>query len=213
MRFFVLSLLQSLFLASAVTANPTPDFKEAIALVKDGDNVGATAAFMALAEAGNVTAQANLAVLYASGIGVPQNDLEAAYWAWLARLSGEDRAAAICDQLLTRLTPELNKILAQRLTEAFTTRADSGDRASLLALGRVAAEVHQPPRVDDAFVWYIVATAFDVQYASVFRDLLARDIDGKARSAAQQSAMEKFNEHCQRTLTLADHATCKSVEQ
>lgn len=212
MHRFAGTLLAGFLAASALIAEPVPNFQQAVVLAQRGETAAASAAFMSLAQTGHVVAQANLAVLYAGGVGLPQNEMEAAYWAWRARLGGETRAAGLGDRLLARLTPEMATKLAKRLTQSFTEFADAGDSAALLALGRIAAEVHQPPRPKDALVLYIVAAAFDVPHAGALRDAAASELDMKTRLAAQQMALDLFRDHCSKSSVQDINPICVSTQ-
>ena len=75
-------------------------------------------ALRARAEQGDAEAQFNLGVMYATGEGVPQDDVQAHLWFNLAasRLTGEQREIAVRgrDNVADRMTPE-DRSEAQRL--------------------------------------------------------------------------------------------------
>ncbi|MFD0857521.1 SEL1-like repeat protein [Roseovarius aquimarinus] len=173
-----------------------PSFEAAVTLARKGEAPAAAAMFRALAEEDSVAAQANLAVMLARGQGLPQDDLEAAYWAWRARLGGEARAIALAEHLLTRLTDEARADLAERLATDLGEMSAAGDRAALLGLGRIAAQLRQPPDHAEALKWYSIAAALGVPGAASLRDILADEMPAADRLDVQAGAREAFAEWC-----------------
>ena len=84
-------------LGSPVQAQDTPSAAQEVADLRDR------------AEAGDATAQYNLGVMYGSGEGVPQDNVEAHMWLHLAasRSFGADRerSVGVRDRVAERMTP------------------------------------------------------------------------------------------------------------
>jgi uncharacterized protein len=192
----VLGLGLGLGLPCAPARAEAPTFAEAMAAVEAGQPARAVAIFATLARSGDLAAQLNLAVLTAQGRGLPQNDLDAAYWAWRARLGGLPAAVAPSDHLLARLAPEAATTLAQRLADDLDALAEGGASWAFLALARL--ELHLAPAPDTARAYgaAAVAAALGVAGAQALRDALAQDLDGPARLAAQAQATERFVVWC-----------------
>jgi len=74
---------------TSVLAGP---FEEGVAAWNRGDYATALQLFLPLAEHGNIRAQALLGFSYANGLGVPQDDIEAAKWYQRAADRGDDIA-------------------------------------------------------------------------------------------------------------------------
>ncbi len=171
-------------------------FAEAMAAVEAGQAARAVAIFATLAQAGDLAAQLNLAVLTAQGRGLPQNDLDAAYWAWRARLGGLPAAVAPSDHLLARLAPDATTALAQRLATDLDSLAEEGAPWAFLALARLELQLAPVSDTASAYGAAAVAAALGVAGAADLRDALAQDLDGSARLAAQAQATARFADWC-----------------
>ena len=60
----------------------------------------------ALAELGMAAAQYNLALMYATGEGVPENSIRAYVWWSMAKTQGHTKAAGNLDILKSKMTPQ-----------------------------------------------------------------------------------------------------------
>jgi len=96
-------------LFSAVAA---ADLVSATTAYQKGDYVKAFHDFRELAELGQPTAQFNLAVMYAKGLGTRQSDIYAYAWASLAASNGMEKGKIIADDLRPTLAPGSEKIAA-----------------------------------------------------------------------------------------------------
>ena len=74
-------------------------FDQAVERCKAKEFQIAFAEFYELATDEHASAQVNLAIMFAKGQSVPQNDAHALYWAWRARFSGASQAIPIIDCL------------------------------------------------------------------------------------------------------------------
>jgi uncharacterized protein len=79
---------------------------------RKGDYERAAKDYRELAELGQSTAQFDLAVLYAKGLGVRQSDINAYAWASLADEGGEPSAKGLLEELRPLLAPGSEKIAA-----------------------------------------------------------------------------------------------------
>lgn len=184
-----------LALAAPASAD-RPGFAEAMAALAAGDATRGVAIFADLASAGDRQAQLNLAVLTARGTGIPQNDLDAAYWAWRARLAGLPEALAPSDALVARLAPEAVATLAERLAADMEALAAEGADWALLALARLELQLRPDPDMATAYEQATLAAALSVPGAAALRDALARDLDPATRLAAQGAATARFHGLC-----------------
>ena len=101
-RFLRGAVLALMFLPSAGTAQ---DFDAGTAAYDSGDFVTAIREWTPLAEQGNVDAQAGLGFMYASGQGVPQDDVTGYMWINLGAANGATGAAEARDALGKQLSP------------------------------------------------------------------------------------------------------------
>lgn len=197
-RAILLAGVAALALTAPALADPT-GFAEAMAAIEAGDAARGVAIFTALAEAGDRQAQLNLAVLTARGTGIPQNDLDAAYWAWRARLAGLPEAVAPSDALLARLAPEAVLSLSERLVADMEALGADGVDWAFLALARLELQLAPQPDMARAYELATLAAALSVPGAAPLRDALARDLDAAARLAAQAQATARFQALCDGT--------------
>ncbi len=82
-------LMATTALLFALTAPVQAGYDEALAAYQRGDYATALREFRPLAEQGNLYAQNNLGVMYAQGLGVPQDFAAAAKWFRRAAQQGE----------------------------------------------------------------------------------------------------------------------------
>jgi TPR repeat protein len=179
-----------------------------MAAFKGGDLDRAVVLFRDLADHNDGAAQANLAVLYAIGQGVPQNDQDAYYWAWRSRFSGEKAAIDMIKLLRERLTEEGRADVAARLIKDLTDTALRGDLGALTALGRVYNEVSEPSQKAEALLWFTVAAAFEAPYAALFREGVSQEISKQERLTIQARARQLFTEWCGKLPENKLPATC-----
>ncbi|MEY8881681.1 hypothetical protein [Donghicola sp. XS_ASV15] len=208
-----MTLLHKIFGATVVAlslASPgvAGKFDDAMTAFKGGDLDRAVVLFQELAEYNDGAAQANLAVLYAIGQGVPQDDLNAYYWAWRARFSGEKAAINMIKLLRERLTEEGRAEVAGRLITDLTKTAERGDLGALTALGRVYNEVSEPSQKAEALLWFTVAAAFEAPHAALFREGVSQEISKQERLTTQARARQLFTEWCAKLPEDKLPATC-----
>jgi uncharacterized protein len=181
-------------LPQPVWADP---FATALADAAAGRHGAAAAGFHALALQGDAEAAYNLALLFMSGQGLPQNRTEASFWAWQARLAGLAQARL----LLQRLTPQLDKAgqqsVADRLEARLSPLAAAGDGAAILSLAAVLHHVRPTPDLKQAYAWQSIAAALDVPGAVAARDATLRLIAPADRAQAESGALAAFQAWCQ----------------
>ena len=100
--------LIALLLAGVVGCDPTP---EELALELD--------ATLKAAEQGDAEAQFNLGLMYETGRGVPENNVEAYALMSVAATNGQEEAKERLPKVKAKLTPEQLVAAQQRATELF----------------------------------------------------------------------------------------------
>lgn len=97
-------------LSQALGIQAWAGFDEAVAAYTRGDYATAVQELLPMAQQGNARAQYNLGVMYASGLGVSQDDQQGYFWFSLA--AGSPSPGQICedavhnrDRTAARLTP------------------------------------------------------------------------------------------------------------
>jgi TPR repeat protein len=195
-----LSHILGLCASLSVLAQPAQSnaFAEAMAAARSGQAAQAVQMFRRLADEHSGPAQFNLAVLYALGSGVTQNDETALYWAWKSRFSGVTKAEHLTNYL-GRGTPRalLDKV-QDRLHEDLLAEVNSGNKNSILALGRVFLELSEEAEHEQALVWFTMAAALQVPHASKWRDVTSGKLSREDRLKAQERAASLFQQWCDR---------------
>jgi len=102
MRTTLTALAALMLFATPVVAG---DFEDGVAAYKAGDNQKAFRLWKSLAEQGDAGAQFNLGLTYATGQGVPENNVKAYVWISLATVQGDEDAKGdmgIVKKMMTR---------------------------------------------------------------------------------------------------------------
>jgi hypothetical protein len=172
------------------------DFAAALTVYQAGDPVAAVTRFRELAEAGDVRAQLNLALMLRRGHGRPRNDEAAFYWAWRARLGGHQDAPRLTEVIAADLPAASVQQVARRLDEDLAALADAGRASAMLDRARVALRLAADPDREQALAWASVAGALGVPGAAELRDALGRELGGARRVAAQKRAERLFEDWC-----------------
>lgn len=180
----------------ALAAQGDDGTEQAIAALRAGDAPRAATIFLDLARAGDADAQFNLALLYFDGTGVPQNDREALYWGWRARLSGVPNALLLLSRLDPVATPELRAQTADRIAADLQPRIDAGEGRAMLERSVLLSDLLPEPDLQGAYVWQALSAALGTPNAGPARDATLARIDPKDRLAAQDAAIAMLATLC-----------------
>lgn len=212
MRFPVLLLCSVVALFPKQVHSASDEFEKAMQFVRDGAPGLAVNEFTRLAHAGDKVAQINLAVLLARGVGTPQNEADAYYWAWRARISGELRKAPdVVGFLSERLDDKTRNRIAERLVDDYQDLADTGSPDGFLGASVVLMEVSKPAQPKEALVWAIMATATNpTSKTQQVRDAIAERLSERDRLEAQSRARKRFGDWCAKVPSRISGAFCTS---
>lgn len=199
-------LLSALMLP--VPALAAPDLASAIDTLRQGHAPEAAQMLLDLA-AREAEAQFNIALLYAEGIGVPQNDREALYWGWRARLAGLPAARALIDRLADKATPDLRDALVTRIDADLAPRIQAGDGRAMLERSVLFLDLAAKPDPTAAYVWQALSAALATPNAATARDATLAQINPKDRLAAQDAALTALRDLC--AGGMAGHALCATL--
>lgn len=212
MRLPVMALCAAIALLPNQVFSGSGDFDKAMQFVRDGTPGLAVGEFTRLADDGDPFAQINLAVLLARGVGTPQNEAEAFYWAWRARIAGERRKAPdVVRYLRKRLDPKTRNRIAKRLVDDFRALADTGATEGFLGASVALMDVNEPAQPKEALVWAIMAAATNAEEAQLLRDTIAKRLEEKDRLDAQLRAGQRFREWCERASPPTSRAFCDGL--
>lgn len=173
------------------------DLAAALAALRSGNAPEGANILLHLARAGEADAQFNLALLYAQGLGVPQNDREALYWGWRARLSGIGPANALIQRLAEAATPDLRTALVTRITADLEPRIVAGEGRAMLEQSILLQELLPKPDLAGAYAWQALSAALGTPNAAVIRDATLAQIPAKDRLAAQDAAIARLRDLCE----------------
>lgn len=192
-----------------LAAQAAPDLGSAIETLRAGRAPEAAQMLLDLARAGDAEAQFNLGLLYAEGIGVPQNDRESLYWGWRARLSGVPAARALIDKLGEKATPALREELVTRIEADLAPRIQSGDGRAMLERSVLRLDLLPKPDLEGGYVWQALSAALATPNAAAARDETMARIDPKNRLAAQDAAIATLRDLC--AGGMAGHPLCATL--
>lgn len=192
-----------------LAAQAAPDLGSAIETLRAGRAPEAAQMLLDLARAGDAEAQFNLGLLYAEGIGVPQNDRESLYWGWRARLSGVPAARALIDKLGEKATPALREELVTRIEADLAPRIQSGDGRAMLERSVLRLDLLPKPDLEGGYVWQALSAALATPNAAAARDETMARIDPKNRLAAQDAAIATLRDLC--AAGMAGHPLCATL--
>lgn len=164
----------------------------------DGKAGEAAATFHDLALAGDAEAAFNLALLFATGRGVPRNMAEAAYWAWRARLAGVHQAPVLLKTIWPRADASERMLIAQRLEAELVPLAEAGDGKAMLQLAAVLTEVREAPDLASAHIWLSLAATLGLPGASTARDQAFAALPPEDQAKADRVVLSAFSRLCDR---------------
>lgn len=170
--------------ASAATSAKAADTRQQLEALQPGfvalskgDATGAFEIWLPLAEQDFAPAQHNIGLLYEKGRGVPQSQVEALQWFWLAELNGFSKSGKQRRELQARLPAPAIEQLCERLKKRLFNEvlAPGGRNARRYARFLEDAPRAEGAPAEDSYVWNAVAAALGEAPATVDRDRLAKD--------------------------------------
>ena len=142
-----------------LTPEQVVQFRQAALAARQNNYVLAVDIYETLAELDLVDAQYNLAFLFESGLGRPQNFKVALYWAWLAQLGGEERAITLAETLNENVTEGVAKDVIGLLTARLTKQIESGRKDAILKLANLYFSILPEPDYINAYIWFTIGQA------------------------------------------------------
>jgi len=189
--------------AAACAETPEPAQDRSAALLSSFDEILARTynsieAIRTRANAGDADAQYNLGEMYATGRGVPQDDVEAVRWYRKAAEQGNAVA-----QYYLGITYATGTGVPQDDVEAvawYRKAAEQGDVGSQYYLGMMYRTGDSVPQDDgEAYKWFNLAATYadaeDREDFTKLRDLTAESLAPEQRADAQRRAREFFEAH------------------
>jgi len=191
-----LALVMTLVMLASAPAF-AQDFNDGVAAFQKGDYETALKNWMPLAHGGDAEAQRNLGIMFQQGLGVPQDEVEAAHWYRQAAENGHARA----QQNLGAMYEEGAGVI-QDYGEAakwYRFAAAGGNVNAKLNLGVMleSGVPGMPLNIVRAHMWYNLAASQGSVEAAKFRDEAALDMSREQVAEAQQLAQEWLDKHPQ----------------
>ena len=166
-------------------AQPNPAFEA----YKQGDYAIALRELQPLAEQGNAAAQTILGSMYANGMGVPQDDSQAAFWYRNAAEQGDAKAQA----LLGRMYNSGEGVLQDYSQAVFWYRnaAEQGYALGQTLLGSMYISGLGVPEDDvQGYAWLNLAAAQGNDVAKAFRDSIRQGMTREQIAEGQKLSRE-----------------------
>lgn len=167
-------------------------FEKATRAVKDGHYREAMDIFEVLAENNEADAQYNIALLLKSGRGKPQNFTGSLKWAWLALLGDIEEAEKLVDEIKELIPEQLVKNIRNEVKQYILTRAEAGNKVAISQMGDYFLVIPENPEYKDAYLWYVIAAAFQLEGSIASRDKVQKELEGKDIVKMQSKALEVF---------------------
>ena len=167
-------------------------FEEATKAVKDRRYREAIEIFEVLAENNEADAQYNVALLLKSGRGRPQSYKDALKWGWLALLGKIEAANKLVDEIKDIVPDPTLRIIRNEVKNYIKTRAESGNTVAISQMGDYFLQVPEEPQYKEAYLWFVVASAFQLENAIARRDKVQKELEGKDIINLQSKALEVF---------------------
>ena len=86
--------------------------------------------------------------------------------------------------------------MAYELRFVYSDQFERGNLTAAFRLARVYNELYHPADIDQAFVWFSIAPAFDIKYAKAFRETVGRDLTVEQRTKLQVDAQAITTQWC-----------------
>ena len=179
--------------SAAEFSDSDPMFFEATEAVKEGDYRKAIDIFEVLAEDNEADAQYNVALLLKSGRGRPQNYKDSLKWGWLALLGNIEEAEKLVDEIKDIMPDGALNDIRNQVKNYIKARAESGNRVAILQMGDFFLKIPEDPEYEDAYLWFVIASAFQIKDSISRRDKVQKELEGKDILKIQTKALEVFN--------------------
>jgi hypothetical protein len=168
-------------------------FEQASKAVKEKRYSEALDIFEELANNYEADAQYNLALLLKSGRGRPQNYVDSLKWGWLALLGDIDAADDLVDQIKDIMPEPALRRVRKEVKTYIQSRAEEGNRNAIAQMGDYFLKIPEKPEYKNAYLWFVIASAFQIDGSMAKRDKVETEIEGKDIVNIQTNALEVFN--------------------
>ena len=195
--FFILSLFNFtlFYVSNAQEINNDENFikfQKGVDAVKEKNYEIAADIFEELAQAGDMDAQFNFAILTRNGLGRAQNYSEALYWTWLSFAGGLEKANKVLEKILELVPDESHQEIREKVALFILKKINSGDRAALMHMGKYYLDILADADYNKSYLFYSIASAFSESGAKEKRDEILLEIDNDKIVGLQSQASLMF---------------------
>ena len=167
-------------------------FEKASKAVKVKNYSEAIGIFEKLANNYESDAQYNLALLLKSGRGRPQDYSNSLKWGWLALLGSIEAADKLVDEIKDMMPDPNLRAIRRDVKDYIQSRAEKGNRTAISQMGDYFLMVPENPEYKDAYLWFVIASAFQIEGSLQKRDKVEKEIEGKDILKIQGAALKMF---------------------
>ena len=168
-------------------------FEKATKAVKSKNYLEAIDIFEKLANNSEADAQYNLALLLKSGRGRPQNYKSALKWGWLSLLGNIVEADQLVDEIKEMMPEPSLRAIRTEVKKYIQSRAEDGNRNAISQMGDYFLKVPEKPEYKNAYLWFVIAAAFQIEGSMAKRDKVQKEIESKDILNTQSKALEIFD--------------------
>jgi len=167
-------------------------FKLASEAVKNREYTRAIEIFEELSFDAEHDAQYNLALLKKTGKGYPQDYKDSLKWAWLALLGDIPQANDLVGELKKTLPDNTQNQVREQVLKFLKSRAESGNYNAIKQMGEYYLTVPKEPDYKLSYLWFLIASAFQIEGSIDKRDNVEKQIEPKDIVAVQLNAKKIF---------------------
>ncbi len=169
-------------------------FKTATDFVKEKKYSKAVSIFEQLARNDEHDAQYNLAYLISAGKGVTKNYEEALFWSFLSMLGEIERGEELSEELSELVPEKVLKNVREQVLKHLMTRFEKKEVNVLMQLGEFYLSVLEEEDFENAYLWFNVASAVGIDYASEKRDKVEKELEPDTIIKMQFLSREKHEQ-------------------
>jgi hypothetical protein len=167
-------------------------FEKASKAFKEKNYALAIDIFEKLANDYEPDAQYNLALLLKAGRGRPQDYKNSLKWGWLALLGSIEVAEKLVDEVKDMMPDPDLRVIRKEVKEYIQSRAEKGNQTAISQMGDYFLNIPEKPEYKDAYLWFVIASAFQIDGSFQKRDQVEREMEGKDILKIQAKALEIF---------------------
>jgi hypothetical protein len=195
----VLTILLTFLISFASSSNAQVSeadklFKKGTDAVRAKEYALAVDIFTKLSEKNEYDAQYNLAFLIKSGKGITQNYSEALFWAFCSKLGKIQLAGDLSDDLIDILPEKVTDKVRKEILKHLLKRYKRKEIDVVTQLGDYFLVILEEEDYANAYLWYAVASALNIEGAIEERDKVERKLDSDTLVKMQIEAKKRFKE-------------------